>query len=288
MLAMAPLLLAGAVMGTAALLVVAGSAKVYRSRRVPDGDAIQAALRVGPARWRWVVLATGTVEILTGAAVLAGGHPAVAGVAMAAQGAIFSVALGYVRWARIPGKCGCVLPSAEERITWRAGCRAGFVLGAGVVGATVRLDLPPPRTWSGAAVVAVGAGVLFVLVGADQPMRTPVCHRRWWRPMRDTVDGLVRHRIFAAMAAGAGPFDEVFGYRRSGCVEEFWFRPAAPPRPDGTVAFRVTRPGPARTLAVQARTGAEIPARVRRYRTTRPVSQPSGTVAGDGGGGRPA
>jgi hypothetical protein len=51
-------------------------------------------------------------------------HPLVTGIAMAAHGVVFSATLAYVRYAKIPGACGCVLSSAEQRVTWRDLARA--------------------------------------------------------------------------------------------------------------------------------------------------------------------
>lgn len=244
------LVLTGAVAGTAALLVVAGTTKALRFRRSPDGDAIQLALRVGPGRWRWVGLATGALELLTGVAALLGQRPVVTGVAMALQGAGFSLLLAYVRHAKVVGDCGCVLPGHKGRVTWPAQARAAFVLGAGVAEAVAGLTMPAPVSWPGAVVGGIGAAVLLVLVGADRPWRTPVCHRRLWRPMRDTVEQLKGHQVFQELVPGPRPASETFGYRRSGCVEEFWFVPAAGP----VVLFRVSRPAPTRALAIHAST----------------------------------
>jgi Methylamine utilisation protein MauE len=118
------LLLDGAVAGCAALLVLAGVGKVYRSRRVVEETAIQRALRLRAGPWRRLLIAVGVVELLTGAAVLVRFHPLVTGIAMAAHGVVFSATLAYVRYAKIPGACGCVLSSAEQRVTWRDLARA--------------------------------------------------------------------------------------------------------------------------------------------------------------------
>jgi hypothetical protein len=208
------------------------------------------------------VLATGVVEVATGAAGLAGGRPVVVGATMAALGLAFTAILIRVHRSGVSGDCGCVLPGVEDRVTGRALTRAGFVLGAGVVEATVDVRLPPAGTRPWALAVLVGVVVMVSLAMADQPMRTPVCHRRLWRPLRDTIGGLIRHPVYAAVDAQAGPLGDAVGHRRFGCTEEFWFAPAG--RRDGrAVVFRVSRPRPAGDLSVQASIVAAVPADVR-------------------------
>jgi hypothetical protein len=256
---LAPLLLAGAVAGCAALLILAGAGKVYRSRRVPEESAIQRALRIGPGPWWRVQLAIGVAELVTGVAVLVRIQPLVAGIAMAAQGAVFSATLAYVRYAKIRGACGCVLPSAKQRVTWRDQARAVVVLGGGIVAATAHF--PPLWTPSFGLVALVGAVVTVVLAGVDQSWQTPVCHRRWWRPMWATVADLRRHPVYARMTAAGDLVGETFGHRRSGCTDEFWF----PTTAEGMVFFRVTRSKPTHALAVHAWFEAEAPAERRRF-----------------------
>jgi hypothetical protein len=97
---------------------------------------------------------------------------------------------------------------------------------------------------------------VLALLSLRTPLRTPVCHRRIWRPARATLRALTGHAVFAAMADAAGPFGPVTRYRRNGCTEEFWFA-AAPPVSDvrgqaRAVVFRVRPTSPGGTLAVQA------------------------------------
>ena len=247
------LLLAGAVAGSAALLLIAGAGKVCRWRRVPDGDAIARALGISPGHWRRVLVATGTVECLTGAAALLGGPAVLVGSAIAALGAVFSIVLAHTRRAHVTGSCGCVVRDSAHAVTWRAQARAAFILGAGVAQAAAGISHPPAWTWPS---FAVATGVLLGLLSVDHEWRTPRCHRRLWWPKRETAGRLLRHNVYKAMAASDGPFDATVGYRRAGCVEEFRF---APRRGGRVVVFRVTRPDLTGALAVQASIEAGAP-----------------------------
>lgn len=249
--------LAGAVLACGVLFVVAGAAKLYRvCRRAEDGGAIRVALRISSRRWRWIEASAAVAEACTGLAVCAAFHPVVAGAAMAAQAALFSAALAYARRSGATGGCACVLrprnPGAG--IGRPVQVRAAWLLAAGVVEASVRLPRPLPTTGAGIVGALAGVGVLIVMVSVERPWRTPRCGRRIWSPRRETVRALMRHGVFAAMAAAAGPFADGFSHRRDGCVDEFRFTPADRTAPAArTVAFRVSRPAPGGALAVEAR-----------------------------------
>jgi hypothetical protein len=248
--------LSGAVLACGALLVLSGAAKLWRViGRADGGGAIRAALRISPQRWRFVELAAALTESGTGLAVCTGFRPAVAGGAMAAQGALFSATLAYARHTKATGGCACVLrpKDPDATIGWPVQVRAAWLLAIGFLDAALRLPRPlPPGTWMASALTS--GVVLAVMLSAERPWRTPRCGRRLWSPRRDTVRALMRHGVFEAMSAAAGPFADDFAHRRDGCVDEFWFTPATRANSTGrTVSFRVSRATPGGALAVEAR-----------------------------------
>jgi hypothetical protein len=246
------LLLAGCVVSCGAVLVVAGLSKVHRGVRGIDGDsAIRRALRMPRRRWRRVEMAAGGLECLTGALVCAGRYPVAGSAAMAALGAVFCALLGCARLKQVPGGCGCMnwrktTATAGGKITWRAMARSGILLAAGVAGAVAVAITGTAsvrafhRAWFDAG--ALAGTLIFVLLSTRLAARTPVCHRRIWRPARAALRTLAAHETFAAMTASAGPFGAAAGYRRDGCTEEFWLRPAAGHDGARAVVFRVSYP----------------------------------------------
>jgi hypothetical protein len=179
---------------------------------------------------------------------------------MAALGTVFCVLLGYIRIKRVPGDCGCIgwrrsPATAAGTVTLRAIGRSAMLLGGGVFEAVA----VPGRAgafhsaWYDAGILA--GCLIQVLLSLRLAVRTPVCHRRLWRPARAALKELTAHEAFAAMAASAGPFGPLAGYRRDGCTEEFWLKPAAGPAgPVGTraVVFVVDYPVPGAPPAVHA------------------------------------
>lgn len=250
-------ILSGAVLACGALFVLSGAAKMRRViGRVDGGGAIRKALRISPQRWRWVELAAALAESGTGLAVCSGFHPAVAGGAMAAQGALFSAVLAYARRAKATGGCACVLKSKDPDalIGWPVQVRAAWLLAIGVLDAVVRLPRPFASTGSWLVSGVTGVLVLVLLLSPEHPWRTPRCGRRIWSPRRETVRALMRHGVFEAMSATAGPFDDGFAHRRDGCFDEFRFIPAAGANTAGrAVSFRVSRETAGGALAVEAR-----------------------------------
>ena len=252
------LLLAGFVASCGAVLVLAGLSKLYRGvRGIEGGTAIRRLLRMPRRQWRRVELAAAGLEFLTGTVVCARVYPVAGGVVMAALGAVFCAVLGYTRIKRVPGDCGCLnwrkaAAMSAGTVTWRAIARGGLVLGAGVADAIAGSTGASAfhRAWFDAGVLA--GVVTFVLLSAPLVTRTPVCHRRLWRPARAALRMLATHETFAAMAASAGPFGSLAGYRRAGCTEEFWLTPA--PGSGGTraVIFRISYPVPDGAPAVHA------------------------------------
>jgi hypothetical protein len=261
--------LSGAVLGCGALFVLAGFAKLRRTARraagrggsASDGGAIRTALRITPARWRWVELVAGLLETATGGTVCVGAHPAVAGSAMAAQGAIFVSVLSYARRVKAQGGCDCVRKpkDPDTALGWPVQARAAFLLAAGVVQASGLGALGAQPWWASArgsgdaatvtvVVVVVALGVLAMLLEAEQPWRTPRCRRRILSPRRDAFRALTSHGTFAAMSAAAGPFVGGHTYRRDGCADEFRF-----PATERVVVFRISRTGPGGVPAVEAR-----------------------------------
>jgi uncharacterized membrane protein HdeD (DUF308 family) len=250
-------LLAGCSASCAALLVVAGTSKIYRGARGAGGDtAVRRALRVPLRRWRRAEPAIGVLECAAGAAV--GIYPVAGAVAMAVLGAAFCALLGYVRVKRVPGGCGCVewrTPTAQ-RVSWPEIVRSAMLFGVGLAAAVLRPGeaAAVSRAWFGAGLLAGGAAL--TLLSLRGPLRTPVCHRPIWRPARATLRALTGHAVFTAMADAAGPFGIVTRYRRTGCTEEFWFAAAQPasdvPGDARAVVFRVRHTSPGGPLAVQA------------------------------------
>jgi hypothetical protein len=254
--------LAGCSASCGVLLMLAGVSKLYRGARGATGDtAVRRALRVPLRRWRRAEPAIGGLECAVGAAVAAGAYRVAGGAAMAVLGAAFCAVLGYARVKRVPGGCGCVewrTPArpAAQRVAWPEIVRSAMLFGVGLAVAVLRPGQAGAvdRAWFGAGVLA-GAAVL-TLLSLRTPLRTPVCHRRIWRPARATLRALTGHAVFAAMADAAGPFGPVTRYRRTGCTEEFWFA-AAHGMKDvrgeaRAVVFRVRHTSPDGTLAVQA------------------------------------
>jgi hypothetical protein len=235
-----PVFADGTVASCGALLVVAGAAKAYAgARRIDGDDAIRRALRVPRPAWRLVLLATAVAEAVAGALVCAGAYALAGGIAMAALGAAFCAALGYARYRRASGGCGCLggrkpVPGAagQGAITWREIARAGLLAGAGIALAAA----PPPGAsglarlsapWFCAGFVA-GAVLIVALSSFQRPrLREPRCHRPIWRPVRAAARGLASSGVFLAMSQSAGPFDPVAAHQRSGCADDYWFTPAA-------------------------------------------------------------
>jgi hypothetical protein len=250
-------IVAGWVVSCGAVLIVAGTGKLYRGARDLEGStAIWHVLRIPRRRWRHAELAAGGLECATGVLVCSGANPALGGAGMAALASVFCVLLGYMRIKRIPGDCGCIRwqPAPEptpEGVAWRAIARSGMLLGAGIAGAILPADVTgrSGRAWFAAGILA--GGTVLVLLSVTMPMLTPACRRPLWRRMRTTLHALAGHEIFAAMAASAGPFGPVARYRRTGCTDEFWFMPAAG-QGGQAVVFRVSRTAPGGRLTVHA------------------------------------
>ena len=210
-----PLFLAGCVASCGALLVVAGSSKLYRAaRQVPDASAVRRALGMTRRRWRPVEAAAGALECAIGLIVCAGVYPALGGAAMAAAGAGFCGLLGYARARRVTGGCGCIqwraAPTpAEEAVSAREMARAALVAAAGVAGAVFLRGeagaFGRPWFWAG---ILVG-GALLVLLSTRRLPRTPVCRRPLWFPARATLRALAGNAVFEAVAESAGPAAEL-------------------------------------------------------------------------------
>jgi hypothetical protein len=249
-------IIAGCVVSCGAVLVVAGASKLYRGVRGVDGaTAIRRALHMPRRQWKRLELAAGGVECALGVLVCSQTHPVVGGGGLASSGAAFCALLGYVRIARIPGDCGCIKwrgpESRAATVTWRAIARSGMLFAAGVAAMVFPADAAGAsyRGWFTGGMIA-GATVLVAL-SIRGPVRTPVCRRPLWRPVRVTLRALASHETFAAMAASAGPFGPQARYRRTGCTDEFWFTSAAGPGHQAVV-FHVSRAASGGRLAVHA------------------------------------
>jgi hypothetical protein len=249
---------AGCAESCGAVLILAGASKLYRGvRGLPSSSAIRRALRLTKRRWRHAELAAGGVECAVGLIICTRLAPLPAGAAMAVLGAAFCVALGYTRAKGVPGGCGCVqwratTVTGAQAVSWREIARGAVLSGAGAaqaVGAALGPVAVDPG-WFGAG-TAAGAAVL-VLLSTSSPLRTPVCHRGFWRPARAALRELTGHAVFTAMAESAGPLGPVAGHRRTGCADEFWFPVAAETGAGRTVLFQVRHDRSGGTLAVRA------------------------------------
>jgi hypothetical protein len=260
-----PIFLAGCAVSCGALLVLAGSSKVYRAARRMDGhSAIWRALRVPRRLVSTAELAVGGLECLTGATVCARIYPVAAGAAMALLGAAFCVLLGYVRVKRVPGGCGCVSwrrpagtghpaggrAATAQTATWRVVARAGMLSVAGIADA-----LAPGGTiayrqaWFYAG--GLTAALVLTLLTTHVLVRTPVCHRPLWRPARALLRALTGHEVFEAMASAAGPFGSDVRHRRAGCADEFCF-PVAGYDDGRSVVFYMSYGAPGGSLTIHA------------------------------------
>ncbi|MGD0557020.1 MAG: MauE/DoxX family redox-associated membrane protein [Streptosporangiaceae bacterium] len=244
--------LSGCVVSCGVLLALAGAGKVYRgARRTGGSTAIWRALRIPRPLINRAEVAAGVLECLIGALVCTRLCPVAAGVAMALLGAAFCVLLGYVRIKRIPGDCGCVglrkrADAIAETVTWRAMARAGLLAAAGVTAAVESAGRASMFFYAG----LLTGGAVLALLSMRLPVRTPGCRRALWRPVRSSMRALTAHEVFASMASAAGPFGSDVRYRRSGCTDEFWYPAGA--GGDKAVVFRLSRGGPAGSLAVHA------------------------------------
>jgi hypothetical protein len=262
----------GCAVSCGALLVVAGTSKLYRGiRGLNEMTAVRRALRMPHLEWKLFALAAGAAEGATGALVCSGAYPVAGGASLAALGAVFCALLIYVRIRRTPGGCGCVSwrtarVTPAGAITWRSLARSGMVLGTGVAYALVSTGASgvPRQYWFGGGVIA--GSVILVLLSMPEPVRTRPCRRWPWRTTRTALRDLAGHETFAMMASSAGPFGPTAWHRRNGCTDEFWFTPLA--LQDGrAIVFQVHRAAPRARLAVHAslRTpltpGADWPAR---------------------------
>jgi hypothetical protein len=189
---------------------------------------------------------------------------------MAMLGAGFCALLGYARLRGISGGCGCLgwRRAREAKVTWRAITRAGLVAGAGIAQvawpAHAAGMFTRPSFYAG---VAAGAALLATLSTSDSP-RVGRCRRPLWRPAASTARDLASSGTFLAMAATAGPFEEVAGHQRDGCIDEYWLTAASDPRQ--AVIFRVTRPGDAPFAVHAALAGSAVPPATRPVRVPRP------------------
>jgi hypothetical protein len=253
--------LRGCEVSCAVLLAVAGAGKAYRGTRGTGADtAIRRVLRMPRRMWRYAEGTFGLLECGIGVCVLV--WPGGGGVALAVLGAAFCVLLGYARAKRIPGGCGCLgwRTPASETITWRAIARGGMLLAVGAVSAGAASAGYGAGAagvfgdaWCDAGILA--GGTILALLSTTAPVRTPVCRRPLWRPVRATVRALAGHEIFAAMAAAEGPFAPEARYRRTGCTEEFWFLARA----GDAVVFQVRHLARGGSLAVHAALGGPSP-----------------------------
>jgi hypothetical protein len=252
--------LTGCVVSCGALLVLAGSAKVYHgARRMAVPTAIWRALRVPRRLVSLAELAVGGLECVTGAVVCARIYPVAGGVAMALLGTAFCGLLGYVRVKRVPGGCGCVSwrrptdtkSPAAQPVTRRVVARAGMLAMAGVAAALAPGGAASAVHHASFYAGALTAGVVLTLLSAPVSARTPVCHRPLWRPARASMRALSGHDVFAAMASARGPFGPGVTHRRAGCADEFWF-PAAGSDDGRAVVFLVSYAARGGSLTVHA------------------------------------
>src|ERR1700691_436002 len=249
--------LAGCVVSSGGLLVLAGASKVYRVVRRMDGSAaIWRALRVPGRLAGRAGLAAGVVECATGVGVCVRVYPVASGVAMASLGAAFCTLLTYVRLPKVSGGCGCLgwrrkANAAVETVGWRAIARGGMLCAAGIADCLASSGGTSPfRSASFCAGVLTGGAVL-TLLSVRVSVRAPGCHRPIWRPSHASMRALTGHEVFAGMASAAGPLGSDVRRRRVGCTDEFWF-PVTGNDEGKAVVFRVSYEAPGALLAVHA------------------------------------
>jgi hypothetical protein len=246
-------IISGCAVSCGAVLVVAGTSKMYRGiRGLDEMNAIRLALRMPRRQWRLFGLTAGGTECVTGAVVCSGAYRMLGCVSLTTLGAVFCTLLTYVLVKQVPGGCGCIkwraaTGTAAEAPTWRAMARSGMLLGVGIAYTAVSADAANAarQYWFGGG-VAAGVTVL-VLLSMPGPVRTPVCRRPLWRNTRTTLRALASHEMFAATVGSAGPFGPVVRYRRIGCTDEFWFTALTSSE---AVVFQVHRAAPGARLAV--------------------------------------
>lgn len=241
----------GFIASCGAFLAVAGAGKGYASVRGRDGgDAVRRALHLRRGQWRVLAAVAAVAECCAGGAVCAGIRPAPASAVLGMLGVVFCIVLGYARFRRVPGGCGCLgWAAGDHAVGPRAISRAGLLAGAGLLGALIPPfppgDLSQPWFYAG---LTLGAGALTALSTGTR-LRTWGCRRPLWRPRAATAAALADSGVFQAVAAAAGPFAKA-AYRRDGCVDEFVFEPES--GAGSRVVFRVSRGG-GHGFSVQAR-----------------------------------
>lgn len=184
---LAPLVLAG-------LLAVTGGGKLF-GRRTAQLAANTVLLRVlGTAgRATLVLRATGAVELVVAAALLAAPAAAVSGTAATALGVGFLGYLGYAKATAPESSCGCSAKS-EGPIGWRAFTRAALVVAGGLAAlaaATPWWSKLGGHPVASVAFVVVATAVLLVL--SDE------VDRLWLLPLRR-----MRLKVFGHPLAGSG------------------------------------------------------------------------------------
>ncbi len=237
--------LCGAVAGCGALLAVSGGAKLARTARgTGDGTAVQKVLRLSDRRWRVFQVAAGCGETIVGLLVCAGVRPALADALMAAEGVVFVALLAVVIRRGVAGDCGCVArrrPANPEQhaVTRWAVARAACVGVAGAVGAAAGVRAPSALPRSGALLAwALALVTLTLLTLVDLEVRTPRCRRSLLFPARTTLAAVTGHSVVQAMTVSWRPVGGRVLFRRTDCVDEFWFpvRATGHPGPESGTA----------------------------------------------------
>ncbi|MDT0344186.1 MauE/DoxX family redox-associated membrane protein [Streptomyces litchfieldiae] len=167
-----PLLLGG-------LLARTGAAKLAsRNLRAQAARTALPRLVRGPDRAALVLRATGAVEVLLAAGLLAFPRAMAPGLATAALGAGFLGYLGYAKAVAPESSCGCTA-SENAALTWHSFARAGLVAAGGAGAAAAGRpwwSAAADRPGAAAGVLAVGAAVLAYLSAAPE--------RSWQVPLR--------------------------------------------------------------------------------------------------------
>lgn len=258
--------LSGAVAGCGALLVLSGAAKLVRTARgTGGGTAVQRTLRLGDVPWRVFLAAAGTAELAVGLLVCGGLLPTLADGLMACQGAVFVALLIYAIRKGIPGDCGCVArrrtnsPAGNATTRWSV-ARAVFVGLAGGVGAVGGVHPPAHLPHSDQAIAWAVALVTSVLLAAvDLELRTPRCRRSLLFPTRTRLAEVAAHSLYQAMAGRLGVAGDQVLFRRTGCVDEFWFPVQRTGQKDGLyLAIHASHTG-SDALALRAAVADHVP-----------------------------
>ncbi|MFJ2846284.1 MauE/DoxX family redox-associated membrane protein [Streptomyces griseofuscus] len=180
------------------LLAATGAGKAFGRQAAGQaaGTVLVRVLNDGRRATR-VLRATGAVELVVAAGLLAAPTTVVPGIATAALGLGFLGYLGYARATAPESSCGCTARS-DGPITWRAFVRAGLVVVGGAAAAGART-----AWWTQAARQPVASLAFLLVATAVLAAFSSDLDQLWLVPLRRTRLRILGHPL------GAGPDEEV-------------------------------------------------------------------------------